>query len=253
MGDGWESGDDHGAESGAKPGTKPGADSVSVIIPALNEARTIASTLATLTSLRSRGGEVIVVDGGSTDATVERARPLADRVVSGPRGRARQMNAGAAVARGRLLWFLHADTRVDADATDRLVEAMRMTDREWGRCGVRLDSPRPLLRSVAALMNLRSRLSGIATGDQGLFVRRRAFVAIGGFPEQPLMEDIEICRRLLARSRPCCLPVALTTSARRWEQGGAWRTIALMWRLRWAYWWGADPARLARRYRGPAA
>jgi len=223
---------------------------LSVIIPALDEAQGIAATLRSIAPVRGQGGEVIVVDGGSRDQTREIAGRHADHVATGEPGRARQMNAGAAIARGDLLWFLHADTRVDAAALQMLDRIVRDPDVRWGRFGVRLDSRRPLLRLTASLMNQRSRLTGIATGDQGIFVRAAVFRELGGFPLQPLMEDIELSRRLRQQARPCCLPVALTTSARRWEDNGAWPTILLMWRLRLAYWRGADPATLAARYRG---
>ncbi|MDX1609476.1 MAG: TIGR04283 family arsenosugar biosynthesis glycosyltransferase [Halofilum sp. (in: g-proteobacteria)] len=221
-----------------------------MIVPALDEAAGIVATLHSLQPARRAGGELVLVDGGSRDDTVERARPWVDRVLSGPAGRARQMNAGAAVAAGEWLWFVHADTRVDPEAIDDLQAVMAAGRPEWGRFGLRLSTPRPLFRLIATLVNLRSRLTGIATGDQGLFVQREAFTAVGGFPEIELMEDIALSRRLRRRGRPLCLPVRLTTSSRRWEQGGPWRTIVLMWRLRWAYWRGADPAELARRYRG---
>lgn len=225
---------------------------VSAIVPALNEGDAVVATLRALAPVRTGGGEIIVVDGGSDDATAARARPHADRVLAAPRGRARQMNAGAAAARGEILWFVHADTVVDAAAPGELVRALAAGAREWGRFDVRLSGRRPLLRVVERLMNLRSRVTGIATGDQGVFVRRSAFAAVGGFPEQPLMEDVALSRLLRARGRPVCLPARLTTSSRRWEAQGVWRTILLMWALRWAYWRGADPAELARRYRGQA-
>lgn len=225
---------------------------VSAIVPALDEGAVVAATLRALAPVRAHGGEIIVVDGGSGDDTVARARPLADRVLAAPRGRARQMNAGAAVAGGEVLWFLHADTLIDATAVDDLVRELANGPHEWGRFGVRLSGRRTLLRVVAWSMNLRSRLTGIATGDQGIFVRRAAFDAVGGFPDQPLMEDVALSRLLRARGRPACLPVRLTTSSRRWEHDGVWPTVRLMWALRWAYWRGADPVELARRYRGEA-
>lgn len=221
---------------------------ISVIVPALDEAAAIESNLRSLQPVREAGGEVLLVDGGSRDDTIEQARPWVDRVLSASAGRARQMNAGAAAAGGDILWFIHADTRIDPRTPGDLQAAVAQ-GAEWGRCGVRLSGRRPLFRVIAVLMNLRSCLSGIATGDQGLFVRRDVFAAVGGYPDIPLMEDIALSRALRGRSRPRCLPVRLTTSSRRWEEGGAWHTITLMWRLRRAYWRGADPADLARQYR----
>jgi len=235
--------------SEAVPHGVPAAPPVSIVIPALDEAATIVPTLAALAPARAAGWEIVLADGGSRDATIEHAQPLVDRVVEASPGRARQMNAGAAVARGRLLWFLHADTRVEGRTIERLAALVEARRPLWGRVGVRLDSRRPLLRLVGWMMNLRSRLTGIATGDQGLFIERGLFDAVGGFPEQPLMEDVEISARLRRRRAPECLPTGLVTSARRWERGGAGRTIVLMWRLRFAYWRGADPASLAARYR----
>jgi len=223
---------------------------VSAVIPALNEAAAIESTLRSLQPVRARGGEVLLVDGGSHDDTIERARPWVDAVLSAPPGRALQMNAGAAAANGEVLWFVHADTPVDPEALADLETAVTDPECGWGYFGVRLSSRRPLFTTVAWLMNLRSRLSRIATGDQGLFVRHDLFAAVGGYPEIPLMEDIALSRALRRYGRHRCLPVRLTTSSRRWEDHGPWRTIVLMWRLRWAFWRGADPAELARRYRG---
>ncbi|EAR22118.1 TIGR04283 family arsenosugar biosynthesis glycosyltransferase [Nitrococcus mobilis] len=220
---------------------------VSIIIPAFNETATIAATLRVLQPLREHGHEVIVVDGGSRDGTPRVAAPFADRVLVAPRGRARQMNAGAAVATGAVLWFLHADTLAPADATEQIALA-RARGYGWGRFDVRLTGRKRLLRVVAWAMNRRSCLSGIATGDQGLFVNRLLFEALGGYPDQPLMEDVELSRRLKRRGRPACLPGPLVTSARRWERDGVWSTIVLMWRLRLAYFCGADARTLQRRY-----
>jgi len=230
----------------AEPGAAP---PLSIVVPVLNEAAQITRTLAQLAPLRQRGAQVIVVDGGSTDATVGLAQPLADHVLcDAPRGRARQMNAGAAAARGAVLLFLHADTLLPAHA-DRLVLQAVASGAQWGRFDVRIEGRARMLRVVAALMNLRSRWTGIATGDQAIFVRRDTFVALGGFADQPLMEDIELSRRLRRRSRPACLRERVTTSGRRWETRGVWRTIVLMWRLRWRYWRGESPQSLAKAYR----
>lgn len=222
--------------------------SLSIVMPVLNESQHIASTLAHLAPLQHRGVEVVVVDGGSDDDTVAQASTLADAVVQAPRGRARQMNAGAAVARGEVLLFLHADTLLPTGA-DRLVEQALASGGLWGRFDVRIVGRHPMLRVVAALMNWRSRLTGIATGDQALFIRRETFESVGGFPDQPLMEDIEMSRRLGALAAPLCIAVRVATSGRRWESRGVWRTIILMWCLRWRYWRGESAQRLAEAYR----
>lgn len=222
---------------------------LSIIVPMLNEAVALPAMLAQLAHWRTRGCEVVLVDGGSTDGSAALAGIAGFTVVEAERGRARQMNAGVVAARGEVLLFLHADTQLPADADAAVRVALADTRREWGRFDVRISGRSPLLRVVAALMNLRSRLTGIATGDQAIFVRRDAFAAVGGFPLQPLMEDIEISRRLRCRSRPVCLRQRATTSGRRWEQRGVWRTIWLMWRLRWAYWRGVPAEVLAEAYR----
>lgn len=223
---------------------------LSVIVPALDEGAEIAVALRTLTPVRAQGGEVILVDGGSRDDTIARARPFVDRVIESAPGRAVQMNAGAATARGDWLWFVHADSRVDAAAVADLEAVVGRARRRWARFGVRLSGRRFLFRTIALLMNVRSCLTGIATGDQAIAVERTLFASLGGYPEQPLMEDIALSRMLRAHSRPACLPARITTSSRRWEQRGAWRTIWLMWSLRFAYWRGVDPVKLAQRYRG---
>ena len=226
----------------------PRSPTVSIIIPVLNESAAIVPTLQRLAALRERGAEVIVVDGDSTDDTRALAEPLCDRLVLSERGRGVQMNRGAAEAIGEVLLFLHGDTVLPTEA-DSALKAFLVSDRAWGRFDVRLSGNRPVFRLIASMMNLRSRLTGIATGDQGIFVRRGIFEKQGGFREIPLMEDIEFCRRLRRVSRPFCISESVVTDSRRWEQHGTWRTIWLMWRLRWRYWRGADPADLALAYR----
>ena len=227
------------------PMTRP---ALSVVMPVLNEADGIEATLASLAPLRQRGVELILVDGGSTDATVARAQPWVDAALGTPRGRARQMNAGAAAARGGVLLFLHADTQLPPEA-DRLVLEAIAAGAQWGRFDVLITGRARMLRLVAAMMNLRSRLTGIATGDQALFVCREVFDTLGGYPDQPLMEDIELSRRLLRLAQPACLRERVATSGRRWETRGVWRTIFLMWCLRWRYWRGESAHRLAEAYR----
>lgn len=223
-----------------------------MIIPVLNEAPLVVSALQALQPLRDAGHELVLVDGGSTDETVALGRPLVDRLEVTTQGRARQMNAGAAVASQAVFWFLHLDTEVFSGAAGRILDGLRISGRGWGRFDVRLSGRHPLLRLVERLMNLRSRVSGIATGDQGIFVRRELFQRLGGYPEIPLMEDIALCRELRRLGRPLCLRSWLTTSSRRWERYGVLRTILLMWRLRLAYAVGVDPARLAEDYASPA-
>jgi rSAM/selenodomain-associated transferase 2 len=219
---------------------------LSIIIPVLDEAAGIVPLLTRLAGLRERGAQLIVVDGGSSDGTARLAAPLADLVVHSDRGRARQMNAGASHACGDALLFLHADTALPPDA-DRLIGTALET-RAWGRFDVGLDGAHPALRLIAAMMNLRSRLTGIATGDQALFVRHVLFRRLGGFAPIPLMEDIEFSARLKRAGPPACLRQRVLTSARRWEKNGVLRTVLLMWRLRLAYFFGADPHRLAVSY-----
>jgi len=218
-----------------------------IVAPVLDEAATLAPWLDALQPLRRRGTALVIVDGGSRDATVDIARARADVVLEAPRGRAAQMNAGAGACRADVLLFLHADTRLPEGADAQVLAAVAR-GHGWGRFDVRIDTSRPLLRVVAQAMNARSRLTGIATGDQALFVRRELFHAVGGFPDIPLMEDIAMSRALKRHGRPACLRAEVVTSARRWDRHGAWRTILLMWRLRAAYFFGADPARLALRY-----
>jgi len=220
---------------------------LSVIVPALNEAAMIRATLTPLQPLREAGHELILVDGGSSDGTPGLAASLA-RVVEGPRGRARQMNAGAELARGNLLLFLHADTFLGEGALEALLALAGSAEPLWGRFDVRLSGEQPQLRVVEAMMNLRSRLTGIATGDQAMFVSRGLFFEVGGFPEQPLMEDLALSARLRRRRRPLCLRQRVTTSSRRWERDGVLRTIGLMWWRRLAWWLGAEPSGLARHY-----
>jgi rSAM/selenodomain-associated transferase 2 len=226
---------------------------LSIIIPALNEAQNLARVLPELTA-REAGAEVIVVDGGSDDDSAQLVARVPDvRWTTAPRGRARQMNAGALVARGDVLLFLHADTSLPAGAGAAILAALADPDVVGGRFDVRLDSRRHLLALVAWMMNCRSRLTGISTGDQAIFVRRAAFDALGGYADIPLMEDVELTRRLKRRGHLAALRLRVSTSARKWEREGVVRTIALMWALRLAYTLGVSPVRLHRWYYGRPA
>lgn len=221
---------------------------LSIVVPCLNEAEAIAGTLDALAPLRARGAEVIVVDGGSNDATAALAETRADVVLSAARGRALQMNAGARHARGDVLLFLHADTRLPANADSLIREGLTRRGRSWGRFDITIRGRHPLLPVIAAAMNARSRLTDVATGDQALFVTRALFDKVGGYPAIGLMEDLALSARLKRESAPLCIAQRASTSGRRWEKHGVLRTIVLMWRLRLAYALGADPDELALRY-----
>jgi rSAM/selenodomain-associated transferase 2 len=260
---------------------------LSIVIPVLNEAAALPLLLEALHAWADQGCEIIIADGGSTDGTIEMVRSSIDSrvdsnvqdsmrdvgvgscsgltLVRAPRGRARQMNCGAAHASGDVLLFLHADTVLPDGALQAIEQALGNVDSSannaaskrnpgsqpvcWGRFDVRITGRAPMLVVIGYMMNLRSRLSGIATGDQAMFVRRAAFDAVGAFPDLPLMEDIALSSRLRAMSRPACITLPVLTSGRRWETRGLWRTIWLMWRLRFAYWRGVPASVLANAYR----
>lgn len=222
--------------------------SISIIIPCLNEAEGIVGTVAALQALRNRGAEVILVDGGSTDDTLARSRRWVDRILTCPPGRARQMNTGAEIARGEILLFLHADCVLPEAADGIIIDGLNRSRRNWGRFEVRIAGKHPMFRVVETLMNWRSRMTGIATGDQGIFVTRTLFEAAGHYPDIALMEDVAMSRRLKRFGPPLCVRHTVTTSARRWKKHGLLRTIVLMWYLRLAFRLGADPKKLALRY-----
>ncbi len=230
---------------------------LTVIVPMLHEAAAIPALRANLLPLAKEGIALLLVDGASTDASVALARAAGFDVLQSARGRAVQMNAGAvhtctahgsaAQAEPQVLLFLHADTQLPANAGPAIAQSLQ-SGHCWGRFDVRIEGASPMLRVVSAMMNLRSRLSGIATGDQAMFMTADAYHGVGGFPDQPLMEDIEMSKRLLRLSRPACLRAKVRTSGRRWEMRGVWRTIFLMWQLRFAYWRGTSAGLLAQRY-----
>lgn len=220
---------------------------LSIIVPVLNEAQALPLLLERLLPLVRHDCEVIIADGGSSDGSADIAQCAGFTLVRSAHGRARQMNAGAARATFDTLLFLHADTQLP-DGAGVLVEQALSDSHQWGRFDVCIAGRPLMLRVVGRMMNLRSRLTGIATGDQAMFVIRAAFDAVGGFPDQPLMEDVELSKRLRTISQPACIARCVTTSGRRWETRGIWRTILLMWRLRWKYWRGVPASQLAREY-----
>lgn len=221
--------------------------SISIIVPMLNEASNLKRLIKTLNALTPPPCEVIFVDGGSQDNSYQIAVSSGFIALKSLQGRAQQQNTGAAVATGQILLFLHADTLLPNDALLNVENAL-YSPHIWGRFDVRLASSLTMLRVVERMINIRSRWSGIATGDQAIFVLKRFFTQIGGFPIQPLMEDIELSKRLKAIQHPICLRQSVLTSARRWEKRGVWRTIVLMWRLRFLYWFGVSPQKLAKAY-----
>ncbi len=222
---------------------------LSIIVPMLNEAEQLPELFAHLLPYQRAGCEILFVDGGSADGSAMLCEVAGFTALHTARGRANQMNAGASQASGDVLLFLHADTRLPQGAARHIEQALAHKEPCWGRFDVCITGRHFILGMVSRLMNWRSRLSGIATGDQAIFVRRAIFESLRGFPDQPLMEDVELSKRLLAFSRPACIAHCVTTSGRRWETRGVWRTILLMWRLRWAYWRGTDASELARLYR----
>lgn len=220
---------------------------VSIIIPVLNEEQSIKSLLNQLQSYRKLGHEVIVVDGGSTDNTVSVSESLADQTINSEAGRAVQMNTGVAQASHDVFWFLHADTILPENSIETIEASLVNTD--WGRFNIKLSGKNIMFRVIENMINIRSTISGIATGDQGIFVKRQAFDAVGGYSELPLMEDVELSIQLKKLSRPACLKETLITSSRRWEKNGITATVLLMWKLRFLYWLGVSAERLATQYK----
>ncbi len=219
---------------------------LSIIVPILNEIELLPELMTHLQYWQRRGCEVLLVDGGSEDGSADVAEAIGFKVIRSARGRASQMNAGAAQAKGRVLVFLHADTRMPNDGIEQIFSALK--GHHWGRFDVRISGDALMLAVIAFFMNIRSRLTGIATGDQAIFVASDLFVEVGGFNEQPLMEDIELSKRLRKVNHPACLCTKVTTSGRRWLTHGLWRTVLLMWRLRWAYWRGVSAEQLTKEY-----
>jgi rSAM/selenodomain-associated transferase 2 len=225
---------------------------VSIIIPVLNEAQYISETLAPLQQLRTAGHEVIIVDGGSHDATLDVSRSYADHVLISRPGRAFQMNAGSDVASGNVLLFLHADTRLPENVINTIENVLSGHEADqafWGRFNVRLSGSARAFRVIERMINIRSCLTSVATGDQAIFISRGLFDRVHGYPEIPLMEDVAISKRLRKYTRSRCLSETVVTSSRRWEQSGVLATVLLMWKLRLYYFFGVSPETLARMYR----
>lgn len=222
---------------------------VSIIIPTLNEEASISHLLQQLQTYRQQGHEVIIVDGGSTDKTVSISQPFADKVIQSEPGRAVQMNNGASQASFDVLWFVHADTLIPDNAVERIQYYLSNDKNKWGCFNIKLSGSHVLFRIIERMINIRSCISGIATGDQGIFINKNLFEVVKGFSNLPLMEDVELCKRLKPISSPVCAKEVLTTSSRRWEQNGILSTVVLMWRLRFLYWMGIGADKLADQYR----
>jgi len=220
---------------------------ISIIIPVLNEAQTIELFLQKLQPLRQQGHELVLVDGKSQDGTPALARPLVDRMMSSEKGRARQQGLGAKMATGQVLLFLHADTELPEQAAQTILLNLSK-GYFWGRFNVRLSGRHWLFRIIEAMMNWRSCLTGIATGDQAIFVSKILYNDVGGMPQIELMEDIEFSKRLVRLSKPACLKSTVVTSSRRWEQNGVLQTVLFMWFMRLQYFFGVKPEQLAKRY-----
>jgi len=226
---------------------------LSIIIPSLNEAEHITQTLLKLQELRNQGHEVILCDGGSRDKTLQLAKNLVDHILSTQAGRAKQMNAGSKLATGDILCFLHADTLIPADFANLITGTLSDSDRIWGRFDIRLSNTSLTYKVIAWFINKRSCISGVATGDQGIFIISNKFLKLNGYADIPIMEDIELSKRLLKISRPICITKSfLITSSRRWEKNGIIKTVLLMWRLRLGYFLGAPPTKLAKAYKNNA-
>lgn len=219
---------------------------LSIIVPILNEIELLPELMTHLQHWQRCGCEVLLVDGGSDDGSADVAEAIGFKVIRSARGRASQMNAGVAQAKGQILLFLHADARLPDNGIEQIFNAMKT--HRWGRFDIRIRGDALMFTVIAFFMNIRSRLTGIATGDQAIFVARDLFVEVGGFNEQPLMEDIELSKQLQKRNHPACLYTKATTSGRRWLTYGVWHTVLLMWRLRWAYWRGVSAEQLAKEY-----
>ncbi|MDA3868437.1 MAG: TIGR04283 family arsenosugar biosynthesis glycosyltransferase [Gammaproteobacteria bacterium] len=222
---------------------------LSIIIPVYNEAENIVALLRRLQNYRFQGHEVIVIDGGSRDNSFDCAVGMVDKLLMSKPGRAMQMNIGAEQASGEVLVFLHADTELPPQANNLIIDAMNKKH-QWGRFNVRLSGQHRFFRVIETMMNWRSCITGIATGDQAIFVRRKVFQQAGGYPEIMLMDDIELSKKLKAFGKPACIKRRVTTSSRRWEKIGIVKTTLLMWQLRLLHFLGVSPDKLFTRYAG---
>jgi len=220
---------------------------ISIIVPVYNEASSIETFLKSLQLFRQYGHEIVLVDGKSQDQTLQLARPYVDRMISSEKSRARQMDLGAKMASGQVFLFLHADTQLP-ELADQLILNSLAQGFHWGRFNIRLSGSDKLFRLIEKMMNWRSCLTGIATGDQAIYLSKMLYKDIGGFPQIALMEDIELCTRLIKWTKPDCIKQTVISSSRRWEKNGIIRTVLLMWMMRLQYFFGVSPEKLQKQY-----
>jgi len=220
---------------------------LSVIVPVINEEMNLSRIAGCLRSVIEQGHEVIIVDGGSTDNTLTIAYDITDTIIISKKGRALQMNNGASVASGNVVLFLHADTLLPENVAE-IISDVYVGENFWGRFDVRLSNEKYVYRLIECMMNMRSSLTSIVTGDQAMFFEKNLFDRIGGFPEIALMEDVEISRQLKKISKPVRLKSKVVTSSRRWETNGVVATVLLMWKLRLYYFFGVSPEKLSQMY-----
>ena len=220
---------------------------ISIIIPTINEIENLSNLLDNIKKSKQVDNiEVVVVDGGSTDGTIEYADKYADLTISAQLGRASQLNAGAKVAQGKHFWFLHADSILDFNIFSQYLHVISSSD--WGRFDIKINNPKLIYLLISSLINFRSRLSKIATGDQGIFISKELFYQVGKFPQLDLMEDVALSAKLKKHSSPFCSKLKIKTSARKWQKEGVLKTILLMWKLRLLYFFGVNTKTLARLY-----
>lgn len=222
---------------------------LSIIIPVLNEEHFLAVNKERLVSLLQEGHEILIVDGGSQDDSVSIARSLGCEVFCTRASRGHQLGYGANRSKNDVLLFLHADTHLPSHTAKMVAQALVGPEQRWGRFDVRFSNPHPVFRVIAWFMNKRSCLTGIVTGDHALFIKRELYFSCGGYRDVPLMEDVELCRRLKKHASPVCLSEEVVTSSRRWEQNGIFKTVIMMWWLRLMFFFGWSPEKLARLYR----
>ncbi len=226
---------------------KHNSPGIAIVIPVRNEAAMLPQALQRLKALQGVD-EIVFVDGESSDGSAALIQAAGFICLLSTAGRAKQMNMGTAQTKSEIILYLHVDTAISSSHISDIKKTYNQAF-AYGRFDVSLSNKRLTYRIISFFINLRSCLSKVATGDQGIFVRRTMFEAVGGYPEIPLMEDIALTKALRRKGKVLCLRNKLETSSRRWEQHGVMRTVWLMWKLRFLYWLGVSPEKLAGMYR----